>query len=197
VIDKRKSDAAMIGIVGAAAIVGLVAVAAFSTGGTDEVPETTQSAVVTRIQEEDPVKAQPNGARRPSLADIASPGHGSPTTADSQPVDAIRKAVVQASVSVSGGTVSNAQRVVAQMNAGFRRCYQHGLVSNPDMSGSARVMGSICAGGEPDNVTATTNGTVSSDVADCIAARVRAARFDPPTGGRASFDIKISLAQEK
>src|SRR4029453_1679392 len=40
---------------------------------------------------------------------------------------------------VSGGTISDASRVVAGMRAGFRACYNRALQENPDAQGSIRL----------------------------------------------------------
>jgi hypothetical protein len=43
------------------------------------------------------------------------------------------------SVEALEGTVSNAERVVAGMKAGFRACYNRGLAENPTIKGALRL----------------------------------------------------------
>lgn len=131
------------------------------------------------------------------LAAIGQTGGGEVATAGTATKVSGPKGTVNASASVAVGTVSNANAVVARMSAGFRRCYNQGLASNPDMSGRVNVSARIGPGGEVQSVTATPSGTISSDVANCIAARVRSARFDPPEGGAATINIPVTLVQQK
>ncbi len=107
------------------------------------------------------------------------------------------KGNANASAQVSGGTVGNASRVVAGMRAGFRACYNRGLQANPDMSGSVRVTARIGPNGEVLSASAAPSGSISSDVANCIASRVKSAQFDPPEGGAATVVIPVTLVQQK
>ena len=107
------------------------------------------------------------------------------------------KGNANASAQVSGGQVSNASRVVAGMRAGFRACYNQGLASNPDMSGSVHVTAQIGPNGEVRSASASPSGSISGAVASCIAARVRSAQFDPPQGGAATIVIPVTLVQQK
>jgi hypothetical protein len=143
------------------------------------------------------------GAIRPGatggggLASIGQTGGGGPATAGTTTKVEGPKPVVGASAAVAGGSVGNAQAVVARMSAGFRRCYMQGLSSNPEMSGRVNVSARIGPGGEVQSVTATPSGSISADVANCIAARVRSAQFDPPEGGAATINIPVTLVQQK
>lgn len=137
------------------------------------------------------------GAGGGGLAGIGQTSAGGAATAGTAAKVAGPKPVVGSSASVAGGSVNNAQRVVAGMTPGFRRCYTNGLASNPDMSGSVRVTAKIGPGGEVLSVSATPSGTISGDVASCIASRVRSAQFDPPEGGAATIVIPVTLVQQK
>jgi hypothetical protein len=132
------------------------------------------------------------------LASIGNTGGTAPATAGSaSKAVAGPKGNVSASAGVSGGTVNNAQRVVSGMSAGFRACYNRGLQSNPEMSGSVKVTARIGPNGEVQSVTATPGGSISGDVASCIASRVRSAQFDPPEGGAATISIPVTLVTQK
>lgn len=140
---------------------------------------------------------RPGAAGGGGLASIGQTGGGQVATAGTATKVAGPKLMVGASASVAGGSVGNANAVVARMSAGFRRCYNQGLSSNPDMSGRVNVTARIGPGGEVQSVTATPSGSISADVANCIAARVRSARFDPPEGGAATINIPVTLVQQK
>jgi hypothetical protein len=137
------------------------------------------------------------GAGGGGLAGIGQTGGGGPATAGTATKVEGPKPVVGASASVAGGSVGNAQAVVARMSAGFRRCYMQGLSVNPDMAGRVSVSARVGPGGEVQSVSATPSGSISSDVANCIAARVRSATFDPPEGGAATINIPVTLVQQK
>ncbi len=143
------------------------------------------------------------GAIRPGagggagLAGIGQTGGGGPATAGTVTKVEGPKPVVGASASVAGGSVGNANAVVARMSAGFRRCYMQGLATNPDMSGRVSVSARVGPGGEVQSVTATPSGSISAAVANCIASRVRSAQFDPPEGGAATINIPVTLVQQK
>ncbi|MES1188226.1 MAG: VIT domain-containing protein [Myxococcales bacterium] len=95
---------------------------------------------------------------------------------------------------VSGGSVANAARVVAGMRAGFRNCYQRALVSDPNAEGSVRVVISVGPTGAVTNATATAaSGNVPASVTACIAARARAAQFEPPDRGSATIAVPVTL----
>ncbi len=138
------------------------------------------------------------GAGGMGLGGIGQTGGGGPATAGSAVRVEGPKINVGASAAVAGASVNNAQRVVSGMSAGFRRCYMNGLASNPEMSGSVRVTARIGPGGEVIGVTATPSGTITGDVASCIASRVQSAQFDPPEGGgTATVNIPVTLVQQK
>ena len=107
------------------------------------------------------------------------------------------RANVSASASMSGALVANSQRVVAGMSAGFRRCFMKGMASNPEMSGTVRVVARIGPSGEVVAVTATPSGTISGEVANCMASRVQSAQFDPPEGGgTATVTIPVTMTSQ-
>jgi outer membrane biosynthesis protein TonB len=85
--------------------------------------------------------------------------------------------------SVAGGTVSDAQRVVATMRAGFRACYRRGQDENPDIEGKIALSIQVGPTGQVTSVTATKTGNLPQSVLDCVKARANAANFAPPQGG--------------
>lgn len=97
---------------------------------------------------------------------------------------------------VSGGTVSNAARVVAGMRAGFRACYQRGLNENPDAQGNIRLTIRVGPGGEVTNVTATPSGALPASVVSCVQSRAKAAQFDAPEGGSAAIVVPVTFVKQ-
>lgn len=98
--------------------------------------------------------------------------------------------------SVAAGSVSNAASVVAQMRAGFRRCYQRGLDQNPDISGSIRLTLTVGPGGEVSGVSASSTGNLPGSVLSCVQGRARVAQFAPPDGGSAVINVPISFVKQ-
>jgi len=104
------------------------------------------------------------------------------------------------SVSVGGaavtGAVANAQGVVAGMQAGFRRCYNRGLQTDPTMKGSVRMTARIGPNGEVLSASPSGGGGLSGEVIGCVAARVQSAQFAPPDGGGATVVIPVSFVSQ-
>ena len=118
---------------------------------------------------------------RTGLSVLAAPPGG--TTTSLSAANAPKGNASLGSTTVAGGTLPNAARTVARMRGAFRACYNQGLAVNPDMAGTVTVTARIGPNGEVVMATASAGGTMSRAVADCIAARVRGAQFDPPEGG--------------
>jgi hypothetical protein len=98
---------------------------------------------------------------------------------------------------VRGGSVSNADRVVAGMRAGFRACYNRGLASNPDLQGSVRITAKIGPNGEVLSATPSGGGGLGDEVVSCVVRRVQSASFSPPEGGGATVVIPVTFALQK
>jgi hypothetical protein len=97
---------------------------------------------------------------------------------------------------VSGGNVANASSVVAGMAAGFRRCYNKGLQSDPTMKGSVRVTAKIGPNGEVLSASPSGGGGLSGEVVSCVVARVQSAQFAPPEGGGATVVIPVTFVSQ-
>jgi len=96
---------------------------------------------------------------------------------------------------VSGGTVSNASRVVALLRAGFRACYQKGLAENPDAAGNITLTIHVGAGGEVTGVSGA-SGTLPPSVVGCVKSRAQAATFDAPEGGSAVISVPVTFVKQ-
>jgi hypothetical protein len=94
------------------------------------------------------------------------------------------------------GNVANAQSVVASMGAGFRRCYNRGLQTDPTMKGSVRISARIGPNGEVLSASPSGGGGLSGDVIGCVVARVQSSQFAPPDGGGATIVIPVSFVSQ-
>jgi len=140
---------------------------------------------------------RPGTAGGGGLASIGNTAAGSPATAGS--AQKVKGPVGNASIggaAVSGGSVSNAQSVVARMQAGFRRCYNRGLAENPEMKGSVRITAKIGPNGEVLSASPSGGGGLSGTVISCVAARVASAQFAPPEGGGATIVIPVTFVAQ-
>lgn len=133
-----------------------------------------------------------------SLGSVGSTKAG--TTGGSGPAATVKGPTGTANVgsaSVSGGSVSNADRVVAGMRAGFRACYNRGLANNPELHGSVKIVAKVGPNGDVVSATPQGGSTLGQDVIDCVVRRVKAAQFDPPSGGGATIVIPVTFALQK
>lgn len=144
------------------------------------------------------------GPLRPGQTGGAGLGSVGATTAGTQggsgPAAAVKGPTGTANVgtaAVSGGSVSNADRVVAGMRTGFRACYNRGLASNPDLHGSVKIVAKVGPNGEVVSATPQGGTTLSQDVVECVIKRVRTGQFDPPSGGGATIVIPVTFALQK
>jgi outer membrane biosynthesis protein TonB len=97
---------------------------------------------------------------------------------------------------VAGGTVTDASRVVAQMRAGFRACYNRGLSENPDIEGKIALSIKVGPTGQVLSVTASKTGNIPASVMDCVKARANSANFSPPQGGAAVVQVPVSFVKQ-
>jgi hypothetical protein len=140
------------------------------------------------------------GAIRPgqggSLGSIGTTGKGAGTGTGSVQQVKGPQGNANVSSSVSVGSVSNAQSVIAGMRAGFRRCYQQALDQNPDIQGSIKLTIRVGPGGEVSGVSSSTTGNLPPSVVSCVQARARAGQFAPPDGGSAVVQAPVTFVKQ-
>ena len=138
------------------------------------------------------------GANGGGLAGIGTTGRSGGTEGGGgvAKVEGPKGTVGGLTAAVSGGTVSNAARVVAGMRAGFRNCYQRGLAENPDAAGSIRLTIRVGAGGEVAGVSPSPSGNLPASVISCVVARAQAAQFDAPEGGSAVIAVPVTFVKQ-
>ncbi len=139
------------------------------------------------------------GAAGGGLATIGTTGKGkgtAETVGTEQKVQGPKGSANVGGAAVAGGSVSNADSVVARMRAGFRACYNRELQSNPDAQGRIMLTIKIGPGGEVQSVTASPTGNLGSAVA-CVRARAAAAQFAPPEGGTVSvIQVPVTFVKQ-
>jgi len=113
-------------------------------------------------------------------------------------VVAVAAPKITASVGPLAGTgnVSDAARVVANLRAGFRGCYQRGLADSPDAAGSIRLTIRVGAGGEVASVSPAPSGSLPASVIGCVVARAQAAQFAAPEGGSAVIVVPVTFVKQ-
>jgi len=124
---------------------------------------------------------------RPGLGDGIPGGKAEGTnTSGTTAAVAAPKANVSGGGSVSGGKISNADRVIALARGKARACYQQGLGANPDMEGRASFTLTISGSGSVSSASVSPSGSLSPSVASCIKSALSGLSFEAPEGGAAS-----------
>lgn len=93
-----------------------------------------------------------------------------------------------------GAAVEGVADVVADMRADFQRCYKAALEKDPTTAGSVRVTCDVGATGAIGSASSAASKGIGKDLANCVAARVRKAKFKAPNGGRATVMITVDLS---
>jgi hypothetical protein len=93
--------------------------------------------------------------------------------------------------------VSNAEAVIrSQIHPGAKKCYQRGLDSDPTQSGKLVLMIKVAPSGEVDSATIASNSGLSSQVANCISAVARRAKFDPPGASGSQISVPFNFVKQ-
>ena len=138
------------------------------------------------------------GSAGGGLASIGPSGRGEGTTdtvGKQQKVQGPKGSATVGGATMAVGSVSNGERVIASMRAGFRACYNRELQTNPDAEGRITLTIKVGPGGEVQSVTASPSGNLGSSVA-CVRARASAAQFAPPEGGTAVISVPVTFVKQ-
>lgn len=137
------------------------------------------------------------GATGGGLASIGATGKSTAAgSGAAQQVKGPRGSADLGNASVAGGSVSDASRVVAQMRAGFRACYNRGLAENPDIEGKIALSIKVGPTGQVASVSATKTGNIPDSVVECVKSRANSASFSPPQGGAAVVQVPVSFVKQ-
>jgi hypothetical protein len=104
--------------------------------------------------------------------------------------------LVDVDVSV-GEPPGDAREVVARMKPRFRRCYQNGLKSNPNLAGSLVFKVDVGAKGDVTRVRMITGRGDLGSIVECLKGVVSGARFAQPDGGSTTITIPITFVNPK
>lgn len=88
--------------------------------------------------------------------------------------------------------VSNAERVIAGLRPGFRRCYNAGLSTDPNIAGTLKV-DSVTFGKDGKVTDMKVQSTLPPAVVNCIKGVIRQTELTPP-GGAATIVVPINLS---
>jgi hypothetical protein len=91
--------------------------------------------------------------------------------------------------------MSDAERVIAALRPGFRRCYARALEHDPNAAGVTNLDVKLGPGGEVTDVVTKGHGALSPDLVKCIARLVQAVRFSQPPNGGATLGIPLTFAR--
>jgi hypothetical protein len=93
--------------------------------------------------------------------------------------------------------VSNAEAVIRRdVHPGAKRCYQKGLESDPTQAGKLVILIKVAPSGEVDSVSVASNSGLSSQVASCISAVARRAKFDPPGSSGSTISVPFNFVKQ-
>jgi hypothetical protein len=95
------------------------------------------------------------------------------------------------------GNVPNADRTVAGLKAGYRRCYMRGLDGTPDAEGTVELTVKIGSNGEVSSVSTRGGTRLGGEIVGCLVRHTRDAHFDPPQGSSATVVIPITFALQR
>lgn len=94
---------------------------------------------------------------------------------------------------VTSAPVQNAERTIAGLRPGFRRCYNTGLATDPTMSGKIVLAVKLDPNGDVVRIDKVDGSGLSSAVESCITARAKQATFDAPGGSGATIQIPVTF----
>ncbi|MGH7269033.1 MAG: AgmX/PglI C-terminal domain-containing protein, partial [Polyangiaceae bacterium] len=127
--------------------------------------------------------------------------HGGQTGGASNGAGAATKVVpigdVQAGSSSMSVPVSNAEAVIrSQIHPGAKRCYQRGLESDPTQAGKIVIIIKVAPSGEVDSASVASNKGLSAQVASCITAVARRAKFDAPGSNGSTISVPFNFVKQ-
>jgi outer membrane biosynthesis protein TonB len=127
--------------------------------------------------------------------------HGGETGGASTSAGTIVKVVPVGDVQYTGSAMSvpvaNAEAVIrSQIHPGAKKCYQRGLESDPTQAGKIVILIKVAPNGEVDSATVQSNSGLSANVASCISAVARRAKFDPPGASGSQISVPFNFVKQ-
>jgi hypothetical protein len=100
------------------------------------------------------------------------------------------------SASTRGGTIPNADSVIAGMAGDLRRCHATALQADAATHGTLRVTVKVEATGGVVVIDESHEG-LTPELVSCVITRVQSAKFSPPQGGAATVVIPITFEAKR
>jgi hypothetical protein len=136
-----------------------------------------------------PVQIPPAAGASNSSAFAQSPVPGSPNADGGQSL-----LVDGAPPSPRPAPIPNAEAVIrSQIHPGAIQCYLRGLESDPAQAGKLVILIKVAPNGDVDTASTWTNSGLSEDIARCIAAVARRAKFDAPGGSGTQISVPLKF----
>jgi hypothetical protein len=130
-----------------------------------------------------------------ATGEAGGPGGGATAAGTAKKVEGPKGSAMVGGAGVAGGQVANASSVVGRMRGRFKRCYEQGLNSNPEMQGSVTLTAKIGPNGEVLSVGGGGGGSLGS-IVPCLKAVVSSGGFAPPDSGSAIISIPITFVKQ-
>lgn len=80
---------------------------------------------------------------------------------------------------------------VNRLRARFQYCYERELKKSPEIEGVVTLQVDLNAAGRVNSIYVNRTGQLPKPVLDCMRQAVHRARFEPPEGGKASFNLPV------
>jgi hypothetical protein len=97
---------------------------------------------------------------------------------------------------LSSVPISGAERVVAMLRPGFRRCYASALNGDPNLSGAFGLEAKLGPGGETVGVKPTGAKGLPPELLKCLSAVLHTAQFAPPPAGGATLMLPFTMTTQ-
>ncbi len=128
-------------------------------------------------------------------------GHGGDTGGASTVAGTATRVIPVGDVQTGGSSMSvpinNAEAVIrTQIQPGAKRCYQKGLETDPSQAGRLVILIKVAPSGEVDSANVASNNGLSAQVASCITAVTRRAKFDPPGANGSTISVPFSFLKQ-
>ncbi len=128
-------------------------------------------------------------------------GHGGDTGGASTAAGTATKVVPIGNVDMGASSMSvpvnNAEAVIrTQIMPRAKRCYQKGLETDPTQAGKLVISIKVSPSGEVDSASPISNSGLSAQVASCIAAAARSAKFDPPGASGSTIQVPFNFMKQ-
>jgi hypothetical protein len=103
------------------------------------------------------------------------------------------RAEVAAGTAPRGGTISDAEAVVASLRPRFKACYQRGLAVDPSLQGCVVLRTFVAPSGTVEKSAVFVREGLTDAVIQCLEGAVQSAKFAPPGGTGSALQIPVTF----